>query len=79
MHGHMVDLQRYRATSRERSFIEQIKAPIFLGVVLAIEIMSEPQSNLDEKDNPSILKDDFYSRTDPSIVPVLLDRSNEMS
>ena len=83
MHGHMVDLCRYRATSGERSFIEQIKAPIFLGVVLAIEIMSDPQSNLDEKDNPSILKDDFYSRTDPSIftsiIPVLLDRSNETS
>ena len=26
-----------------------------------------PQSNLEEKINPSILKDDFSSRTDPSI------------
>ena len=37
--GHMVDLQRYRATSRERNLIEQIKAPIFLEAALAIEIM----------------------------------------
>ena len=38
---------------------------------------------LEKKVNPSILKDDFFSRTDPliftSIAPVLLDRSNETS
>ena len=40
----MVDLQRYRATSGERNFIERIKAPIFLQAVLVIEIMlSLPQ------------------------------------
>ena len=65
----MVDLQRYRATSGERNFIERIKAPIFLEAVLA------------EKVNPSILKDDFSSRTDPSfftsIASAFLDRSNE--
>ena len=48
----------------------------FLGAI-------EPQSNFEEKVNPSILKDDFSSRTDPfiftSIPPVLLDRSNETS
>ena len=37
--GRMVDLQRYRATSRERNFIERIKDPIFLEAVLATEIM----------------------------------------
>ena len=41
------------------------------------------QSNLEEKVNPSILKDDFSSRTDPfiftSMILVLLDRSNETS
>ena len=73
----MVDLYRYRATSGERNFIEQIKAPIsnFQGG------FKEPQSNLEETVNPSILKDDFSSRTDPSIFtsikPVLLDYSNK--
>ena len=35
--------------------MEQIKAPIFLEALLAIERIYEPQSNLEEKDNPSIL------------------------
>ena len=68
-------------TSGERNFIERIKAPIFLEAVLAIETMLEPQSNLEEKVNPSILKDDFSSRKDPSSFKtiVFLDRSNETS
>ena len=45
--------------------------------------MLEPQSNLEDKVNPSNLKDDFFSRTDPSIFksiePVLLDWSKETS
>ena len=56
---------------------------IFLEAVLAKDIMQEPLSNLEEKVNPSILKDGFSSRTDPSIFtsiePLLLDRSNETS
>ena len=52
-----------------------------MKAVLAIETMYEPQSNLEEKVNPSILKDDFSSRADPSIftsiAPVLLVQSNE--
>ena len=64
-------------------FIEQMKAPIFLEGILTMEIMKEPQSNLEEKVNPSIIKDDFSSRTGPSIftsiTPVLLDQSNETS
>ena len=63
----MADLKRYRATSGERNLIERIKAPIFLEEVLAIEIMLEPQSNLEEKVNARILKDAFSSRTDRSI------------
>ena len=63
--------------------MERIKAPIFLEAVLAIEIIQEPQYNLEEKVNCSILKDDFSSRTDRSIflsiAPVLLDQSNETS
>ena len=48
----------------ERNFIERIKAPIFLKVVLVIEIMKEPQSNFKEIFSPIILKDVFSSRTD---------------
>ena len=72
----MVDLYIYKTTWGERNFTEGIKAPILLQAVLAIEIIKEPQSNLEEKVNPSILKDDFSSRIDPciftSIAPVLL-------
>ena len=74
----MVDLLRYRATSEERNFIEYFKALIFLEANLTIEIMYEPQSNLEEKVNPSILKDDLSSSKDPSIftsmAPMLLDQ-----
>ena len=78
MQGHIVDLKRYRATSGERNFIEQIKAPIFLKAVLAIEIMWELKLNLEEKGNSGILKDDFCWRTEPAshfniIAPVILD------
>ena len=56
-------------------------ALIFLEAVLAIKVMQEPQSNLEEKFNPSILKDYISLRTDPSIIksiaPVLLDWSIE--
>ena len=52
-----------------------------MKVVLTIGTMQEPQFNLEEKETPSILKDDFSLRTDPSIFtsipPELLDRSNE--
>ena len=79
----MVDLQRYRATSGERNFTEQVKAPIFLEAVIAIETMYEPQSNLEEKVYPNNLKDDFSLRTGPSIftsiAPVFLDWSNKTS
>ena len=55
-----------RATSGERNFIEWIKAPIFLEAVLAIETMQEPQSSLEEKVNPSILKIIFpHEQTHP--------------
>ena len=35
---------------------------IEIQTILAIEIMYEPQSNLEDKANPSISKDDFSSR-----------------
>ena len=54
-----------------------------METVLAVEIMLESHSSLVEKDNPSILEDDFSSRTDPSIytsmAPVLLDWSSKNS
>ena len=64
MHGRMVHLQ---TTSGERKFIEQIKAPIFLEAVLTVEIMYEPQSNLEEKVNPSI---HFHINSNSVIRPV---------
>ena len=39
-----------------RNFIELIKPPISVEAVLEIEITLESQSNLEEKDNPIILK-----------------------
>ena len=43
--------------------------------------MQEPQSNLEKKGNPTILKKDFSLRTDPfiftSIAPVFLDQPNK--
>ena len=81
MQGCMLDFKKYRRISRKRNFIKQTKALIFLEAVLAIEMMQEPRSNLEEKGNPNILKDDFSSRPDPSIftsiAPVLLDGSNK--
>ena len=62
----MVHKQRYRTTSGETDFIERIKAPIFLEKLLATEIIYELQSNLEEKVNPSILKDDFLLKTRPT-------------
>ena len=65
----------------ERNFTERIKASIFLEAVLAIEIILKPQSNLEENGISSILSDDFFSKTDlsilPSIGPVFLDRSSK--
>ena len=78
-YGRFIEI--YKATSGEKNFIEQIKPLIFFQTVLAIEIMYEPQPNLEEKVNPSILKGDFSSRTDQStfklVAPVLLDQSNK--
>ena len=55
----------------------------FLGCIFNNRDNAQPQSKLEEKVNLSILKDEFSSRTDPSIftsiAPVLLDRSNKTS
>ena len=49
---------RFIETER-RTSIEQIKVPVSLGAVLAIETMQEPWSNLEDKENLSILKNVF--------------------
>ena len=41
-------------------------ASIFLGADLAIDIMQELQTNLEEKVKPIILKEDFSFRTELS-------------
>ena len=66
MHGHWVDLQRYRAFSGERKFKERIKTLIFLEAALATEIMEDPQSNLEEKVNPSV----FLGRVESIIISI---------
>ena len=63
MYGRFIEIQ----SNLRRNFVERIKAPIFLEAVLAIDIMQEPQLNLQEKVDPGILKDHFSSRTGPSI------------
>ena len=76
----MVDLQRYRANSGKKNFIEQIKAPIFhRGSSSNRDNVRDLHPNLEGKVNSSILQDDFSSRTDPFIAPMLLDRSNKTS
>ena len=44
-YGRFIGIQ---SNLRRKKLLEQIKAPIFLEAVLAIEIMLEPQSNLEE-------------------------------
>ena len=83
MHGQMLDLQRDIATSAERNFIEQIKAPLFSEALLAIEIIQELQFKLEEKVNSQHLKKWFFLKNRlihfTSIAPLLLDQSNETS
>ena len=61
---------------------KRIKVPIFLEALLAVEIMQESQSNLEEKVNSSILKDDCTSSTDPSInsaIAIRLVKQNQLN
>ena len=64
MKRHMLDSQKYRATSGKRNFKERIKAPIFLEPVLAIR--AHIQFKRERQPYPNILKHGFSSRTDPS-------------
>ena len=78
----MVDLWKLTATSGERNFIERIILLIFLETVKAIEMMQEPQFNLEKKESPSMLNNGFSSKTDPSIItptaPDLVHQSNKI-
>ena len=66
-----------RFQGKPPSLIQKFSNSPFLKIFPTMQ----PQSNLDEKVDPSILKEDFSSRTDPSIfisiARVLLDQSNQ--
>ena len=64
-YGRFIEIQ---SNSGEKNLIERIKADVEADL---IEIIKEPQSNLEENVNPRILKDDFSSRTDPSIFTLI--------
>ena len=57
--GRFIEIEHNR---KRKNFIVPIKALIFLEAELAIEAIKE--LDLKGKDNSSILKDDFTSRTD---------------
>ena len=59
----------YRAKEQpyRKETVEQIKAPIFLEILLAMKIIKEAQSNLEEKEDPIILQGDFSLRIDQFI------------
>ena len=79
----MLDLWRERATTGEQNFTVQIKIPIFLEAFLARDNIRAPIQFRRESQPQHLIKDDFSSRIDPSILkaiaPVLLDQSNETS
>ena len=52
---------------RRNKFHRTNKDSNFLGGSFSNRDNEELQSNLEEKDNPSIFEDDFSSRKDPSI------------
>ena len=58
---------RNKKQPQEKEFSSRLKAPIVLEAFLATETMLESQSNLVERDCPSIFKDYFSSRTHPTI------------
>ena len=67
MHDLMVDLQRYRATSEEKKFIERIKDPIFLEVVLATSKRDNVRAptQLGRESQPQYLKILFFLKNRP--------------
>ena len=69
---------RYRATSGKKIFHRTNQHSNVLGGTFSNKDNVRTQFILEEKVNPSILKEDFSLRTDPfiftSIAPVLLDR-----
>ena len=71
-------IYRDKTNSGERNFIEQIKIPIFLeGTSSNRGSAKVPVQCTGERDNPSLLKDSFFSTVDQSIftskAPALLE------
>ena len=78
LYGRFIEIQ---SNLRRKKLHKTNQGSNFLKALLATEIMKQPQSSLEEKVNPSIVKDNFSSRTAPyiftSIASVLLDQSDE--
>ena len=62
LYGKFIEIQN---NLRRKKLQRANQGSIFLKAILAIEIMSEPQSSLEEKVKPSILKDDFFLKNRP--------------
>ena len=79
-YGRFIEIQ---SNPRRKKVHRTNQGTILLELLLGIEIIEEPQSNLEEKIYPSILKDGFSSKADPPIftstAPVLLERPNKTS
>ena len=65
MQGRRVDILRRKVTSAEKNFIERIKAPIFLGEVLAIEINIRAPIQFRRQSQPQHLKMWFFLKNKP--------------
>ena len=65
-----------------RKKLHRTQSSNFLGDCFSSGDNVRPQSNLEDKDSPNILKDDFSSGTEPSIItlvaPELIDWSNSL-
>ena len=77
------EIERERERERQKETEREGESETETETERQREMIYEHQSNLEEKFNPSILKDDFSPRIDPSIfksiAPVLLDHSNKTS
>lgn len=64
------DFELDKSALEERDSLEWIKTPVLTQAVLETELMEKLQSNLKEKDNPNIVKDDSASRKVSSIINI---------
>ena len=81
-YGRFIEIQ---SNLRRKKLHRTNQGSNFLGGSFSNRDNIKVESNLEEEVNPSILKDDFSSRTDPSIdvfisiAPPLLNRSKKTS